>query len=137
MNLAAVVRDRTDGNTEENRQEAIALFRSALKIAQRKYGDEHPLVATIMNNLGLTYKCANDLPNALSLYQSALGIRSRNLPPRHPDLIITLNNLAECLRAMGQEEKAQAIQQKMMQIMEADENDAAQEAEKTTEGKQA
>ena len=118
MNLASVLRDRH--GSEDEKMKAIQLFQAALKIVQRKYGQEHPLVGTIYNNMGLTHKMWGDYTKALPLYQQSLDIRSRNLPPQHPDLIITLNNLAECLRSMGKEDAAQAVQQKMMQIMEVD-----------------
>ncbi|MDR3417366.1 MAG: tetratricopeptide repeat protein, partial [Nevskia sp.] len=118
LNLAGVLRE-IGGAPEVD--EAIRLFQSALRIVLRKYGEEHPLVATILNNLALTYKSTGDFASALPLYHRAVGIRSRNLPPAHPDTIVALNNLAECLRAMGEGDKAKAIQQKMIDMVDASE----------------
>jgi hypothetical protein len=87
----------------------------------RKYGEEHPLVATILNNLAFAHKSSRNYPLALPLYQRSLGIRSRNLPPRHPDVVVAMNNLAECLRAMGEGEKADVVQRKMIEMVEAEE----------------
>jgi tetratricopeptide (TPR) repeat protein len=122
--------------------EAIALQEEALLLSRRRFGEEHPATATALNNLALTHKNAARFESALTFCQQALAIRSRNLPPTHPDLIVSLNNLAELLRAMGQMDKAAIVQQKIIDIIEAQElenNPKAQQeaAEKQVEEEKA
>lgn len=120
LHLAGVLLARQDGAARDV-ERAIALLEGATKRLLRKFGEEHPQVATAINNLALAFKLSGDRDRALVLYERALGIRSRNLPPMHPDLLVSMHNLAELLHQMGREEEAQGVQQKILAMMQADE----------------
>jgi tetratricopeptide (TPR) repeat protein len=117
---------------------AIELQEEALLICRRRFGEEHPSTATALNNLSLTHKRAGQLDIALTHCQRALNIRARNLPPAHPDILVSLNNIAELLRSMGQEDKAISVQQKIIDIIESQEQERKQheQQQQTGEGTQ-
>jgi len=88
--------------------EAESLFREALAMRVRIYGDDHPETATILNNLGWLMYVAGRLDEAEPLLQRALRTRRRHLPHPHSDTATTLNNLA--VLKYGQGDLAQAHQ---------------------------
>jgi hypothetical protein len=53
-----------------------------------------PLVATIMNNLGLAYKSVGALQDAEQYYLSAIDVRSKVLGDDHPETIVSKHNLS-------------------------------------------
>ena len=69
--------------------EAEPLFRRALAIDERRYGPDHPNVATDLNNLAQLLQATNRLAEAEPLIRRALAIDERSLRPgpprrRHP-----------------------------------------------------
>jgi tetratricopeptide (TPR) repeat protein len=61
-------------------------------------GEEHPDVATSLNNLAALYCSQGRYSEAELLYQQALEIRERRLGVNHPKTVIVRENLAN-LRA--------------------------------------
>lgn len=74
-------------------EEAEALFRQALEFRRHLYGEEHPLVATSLNDLGAAFSNRGKLEEGEDLLRQALDIRRRLLGENHPDLAETLSNL--------------------------------------------
>jgi tetratricopeptide (TPR) repeat protein len=102
-------------------QEGLEMLRHALKTAKEQFSSEDVLVATIENNLGLTYKELKDYESARECYLNAALIRNKILGESHPESIICLHNLAECYHAMGREKEAVAIQEKILSFVEVEE----------------
>ncbi len=61
---------------------------------KRVLGDEHPYVATSLNNLAGLYDNQGRYSEAEPLLQEALAMRKRVLGDEHPDVATSLNNLA-------------------------------------------
>ena len=80
-------------NTLGNSQEALERAQQALKIAIQKYGEEHPDVATCLNNLGSAWKALGDAKKAITYYERALAIDEKIYGKDHPTVAICLNNL--------------------------------------------
>ena len=59
-----------------------------------RHGEEHPDVATSLNNLASLYKSQGHYSEAEPLYTQALALRRRILGEEHPDVANSLNNLA-------------------------------------------
>ena len=76
--------------------EAEPLYQEALAMRKRLLGDEHPDVATSLNNLALLYNNQGRYGEAEPLYQEALAMWKRLLGDGHPDVASSLNNLG-CL----------------------------------------
>ncbi|NET69787.1 MAG: CHAT domain-containing protein [Sphaerospermopsis sp. SIO1G2] len=66
----------------------------ALQMRKRLLGDEHPQVATSMNNLALLYSSQGRYAEAEPLYRQALEMTKRLLGDEHPDVATSMNNLA-------------------------------------------
>jgi tetratricopeptide (TPR) repeat protein len=73
--------------------EAEPLYRRALAIDEKRFGPEHPDVATGLNNLGLLLSDTNRLAEAEPLYRRALAIKEKSFGLEHPDVATGLNNL--------------------------------------------
>ena len=74
-------------------EQALALAKQALALAQKTFGGDHPEVATACHNLGSIYEGMGDIQAALSLVEQALAIRQRSLPLNHPDVAQSMNVL--------------------------------------------
>jgi tetratricopeptide (TPR) repeat protein len=60
---------------------------------KRLLGDEHPSVATSLNNLAFLYRSQGRYNEAEALYIEALAMRKRLLGENHPNTITTRQNL--------------------------------------------
>jgi tetratricopeptide (TPR) repeat protein len=80
---------------------AESLFRSALAIAVRTLGEDHPDTAGSLNNLAGLLESKGDLAGAEPLYRRALAIAEKVLGPNHPNTATSLDNLAGLLESKG------------------------------------
>ena len=69
-------------------------------------GEEHPDVATSLNNLARLYSDQGRYDEALPLYEDALDLRKRVLGNEHPDVASSLNNLAGLYSDQGRYDEA-------------------------------
>ncbi|NCR58490.1 MAG: tetratricopeptide repeat protein [Microcystis aeruginosa LL13-06] len=81
--------------------EAEPLYLEALDLYKRLLGDNHPLVATSLNNLAGLYDSQGRYPEAEPLYLQALAIAEQALGENHPNTIIFRENYNICLRRGG------------------------------------
>ena len=72
-------------------EEAESLYLQSLVRSRRLLGEEHPDVATSLNNLGALYLAAERYGEAESFFLEALAIRKAVLPPTHPYIASTQN----------------------------------------------
>lgn len=93
----AAVLCKRQGDTEQ----AIAVLKRSLAVAERTVGPDHLLVARAWEQLGLFYTETGDYQQALSSFQRCLGIRKNTLVPTSPDLAVSLDNVAFCLTELG------------------------------------
>jgi tetratricopeptide (TPR) repeat protein len=64
-----------------------------LAVYEEVFGDQHPWVATAVNNLGSVQKAQGDLERARASYERALRIFERFLPAGHPNIETVKGNL--------------------------------------------
>ena len=76
---------------------ALQCYREAERIARAVFGNDHPKVATCVNNVGCVLLDRGDVEGAIGLAKEAFDIRIRRLGPRALD---TLQS-ARTLRAVG------------------------------------
>ena len=98
--------------------EATPLYEESLRIRKRVYGNEHPAVATALNNLAglltaqvrakghtllsqvaLNCSLQGKYDEAKLMHEESLRIRRKALGNEHPDVAQSLNNLAVLLKA--------------------------------------
>ncbi|MBS0578353.1 MAG: tetratricopeptide repeat protein [Proteobacteria bacterium] len=75
-------------------EESEKLYREALAMKRRVFGEKHPEVAMGLNNLAAALQDEGDLEHAESTYREALLMQRALLGQVHPDVALTLNNLA-------------------------------------------
>ena len=79
------------------------------EVTRRRLGDNHPDVATSLNNLAALYNSQGRYKEAEPLYLEALDLRKRLLGDNHPDVGQSLNNLAVLYRSQGRYKEAEPL----------------------------
>src|ERR1700730_8859249 len=74
---------------------------AAKEIYEETFGDAHPLVATLLNNLGALYLNTNRSALGKSLFEAARDIRIRAVGHEHPDVAGAISNLANYYLLVG------------------------------------
>jgi tetratricopeptide (TPR) repeat protein len=92
LNVAG--RQSCDSQDQQRYAEAERLYRRALAIEERTFGENHPDVATLTNNLGNLYLYQKKYAHAEPLLLRAFSIREKLLGPDHPAVANVLHNLA-------------------------------------------
>ena len=80
-----------------------------LSTAQNRLGDNHPSVATSLNNLAKLYDSQGKYEQAEPLLLQALELYKRLLGDNHPDVATSLNNLAGLYQSQGKYEQAEPL----------------------------
>ncbi len=88
---------------------AEPLLRSALEIAERDLGPEHPDTAGSLNNLASLLESKEDYASAELLYRRALAIAEKTLGQDDARTAMALENLAGLLAAKGDYGEAEAL----------------------------
>jgi tetratricopeptide (TPR) repeat protein/endonuclease/exonuclease/phosphatase family metal-dependent hydrolase len=81
-------------------------YRPALEIWQKTLGFEHPIVATILDNMGCTYGDLGRDQEALEYYLKALKLRKKVYGEKHLDVTNSLNNIGSTYEDLGYHQKA-------------------------------
>ncbi|MBE9571895.1 MAG: tetratricopeptide repeat protein, partial [Proteobacteria bacterium] len=96
---------------------AEPLIRRALTIDEQSYGENHPNVATDLNNLAQLLQATNRLAEAEPLIRRALTIDKQSYGENHPTVAIRLNNLATLLYATNRLAEAEPLSRRMVEIL--------------------
>ncbi|NEO55845.1 MAG: tetratricopeptide repeat protein [Okeania sp. SIO3B5] len=96
--------------------EAIPFAEKALAIRKNVLGDDHPNVATSMNNLALLYYLQGKYTEAEPLFQQSLAIWKEKLGDNHLDVAKSLNNLALLYESQGRYTEAEPLYQQSLAI---------------------
>ncbi|ERT03715.1 TPR repeat family protein, partial [Lyngbya aestuarii BL J] len=81
-------------------------------------GENHPDVATSLNNLANLYKSQGRYDEAEPLHQRSLAIWEKTLGENHPDVALSLNGLALLYRDQGRYDEAEPLHQRSLAIWE-------------------
>ncbi len=91
-------------------------YEQCLLVTSQRLGEEHPDVASSLNNLALFYQKQGRYDQAELLYQQALEIYKRSLGQEHPNVASNLNNLALFYQEQGQYAKAEPLYQQALEM---------------------
>jgi tetratricopeptide (TPR) repeat protein/CHAT domain-containing protein len=94
---------------EGNRSEAERYYRTALDLARRVLGSEHPSVAVYMRDLAASRASAGYLEEAQDLQERALAINRKIFGDRHVEVAFQLNDLANTRVARGDYAEARKL----------------------------
>ncbi|MEG3440083.1 tetratricopeptide repeat protein, partial [Pannus brasiliensis CCIBt3594] len=108
--LASIYEARNQFDTVEK------WYRKSLDVAKQRFGEEHPAVATSLNNLAYLYRETGRYGEAEPLYRQALEMRKRLLGEEHPDVATSLNNLAYLYRETGRYGEADPLLRQALEM---------------------
>ena len=91
-------------------------FGECVLVAQARLGNDHPDVATSLNNLAGFYYSQGRYSEAQPLYVQALELKKRLLGDNHPDVAASLNNLAAVYDAQGCESEAEPLYMQALEL---------------------
>jgi tetratricopeptide (TPR) repeat protein len=98
--------------------EAEALIRRVIEIDEKRLGENHPDLASAVNNLGQLLQYINRLSEAEPLMRRALAIDEQSFGPNHPNVGRDLNNLATLLQTTNRLSEAEALMRRGLAIDE-------------------
>jgi tetratricopeptide (TPR) repeat protein len=105
-------------NTKALHAEAEPLMRRTLAIDEKRFGPDHPHVATRLNNLAQLLLATNRLVEAEPLMRRALAIGEQSFGPDHPSVAIRLNNLAQLLQKTNRSAEAEPLMRRALAMGE-------------------
>ncbi|WP_169614189.1 FxSxx-COOH system tetratricopeptide repeat protein [Nodosilinea sp. P-1105] len=94
--------------------DAELFYQQALTMYKRLLGNEHPYVATSLNNLAGLYDNQGRYTKAEPLYQQALAMTKRLLGDEHSYVATSLNNLAGLYKNQGRYTEAEPLYQQAL-----------------------
>ncbi|WP_293071758.1 MULTISPECIES: tetratricopeptide repeat protein [unclassified Moorena] len=89
--------------------QALLWLEQGLELTRDRLGEEHPDVATSLNNLAVLYYRQGRYCKAEPLYVQALEMKKKLLGTEHPSVAISLNNLALVYNYQGRYCKAEPL----------------------------
>ena len=89
--------------------EALPWREQCLSSTKARLGENHPHVATSLNNLAFLYYSQGRYTEAEPLLEQALELRQRLLGENHPTVAISLNNLALLYHSQGRYTEAEIL----------------------------
>jgi tetratricopeptide (TPR) repeat protein len=92
--------------------------KQCLEQSKRLLGQEHPHVATSLNNLAMLYDSQGRFAEAEPLYVQALELRKRLLGQEHPHVATSLNNLAGLYDSQGRFAEAEPLYVQALELSE-------------------
>ncbi len=91
-------------------------YTDCLAVVRERLGDDHPDVATSLNNLAALYESQGRYSEAEPLYRKALAQRQRLLGDDHLDVATSMNNLASLYRSQGRYSEAEPLYRKALTL---------------------
>ncbi|NEP62967.1 MAG: tetratricopeptide repeat protein [Symploca sp. SIO2G7] len=88
---------------------AVKWYEKCCSEAKTHLGNEHPHVATSINNLAVLYSSQGRYEEAESLYLQAFALRNKLLGNKHVDVADSINNLAVLYKLQGRYEEAESL----------------------------
>ena len=92
-------------------------YAACLNATRQRFGNEHPDVASSLNNLAGLYRAQGRYEQAEPLYVESLELRKRLLGEEHPDVASSLNNLAGLCESQGRYEQAEPLYVESLELM--------------------
>ncbi len=112
---------RQSGRALEAQQkydEAEQLFREALAISERVYGDQHRETATCLDNLATCLRKQGRYVDAVTFCSRSLEVREAILGKKHAHTATSYSNLGFLYRTLGRYEEAQTLLAQSLAIRE-------------------
>ncbi|HOT10848.1 MAG TPA: tetratricopeptide repeat protein, partial [Polyangiaceae bacterium] len=99
-------------------EDSEPLYVRALKLYVRNFGNDHPILVSVLTNMAFRLTMLDDLAGARGLFERALDIMLRYVDAHHLALVEPLNNLGEVVRRQGDAELAAELLLRAVGILE-------------------
>lgn len=103
-------------NREGDHENAIKLFKKAIRKTEESFGRNHSQVAVLQSNLASIYQETNNPDACLALLEKALASAKINYPNNHPKIAIRESNLAIIYLELGDYKRACELFNKALNI---------------------
>ena len=103
-------------NQQGRYREAEPYYQQSLEMRRKLLGNEHPDVATSLNNLAGLYDSQGKYEEAEPYYQQSLAMMRKLLGNEHPHVATSLNNLAGLYKSQGKYEEAEPYYQQSLEM---------------------
>ncbi|AFZ02242.1 tetratricopeptide repeat protein [Calothrix sp. PCC 6303] len=97
---------------------AAPWYEGCVSAVKSRLGENHPDVASSLNNLAALYKSQGRYEQAEPMYLQALELYKQLLGENHPDVATSLNNLATLYYSQGRYEAAEPLYIQALKIAE-------------------
>lgn len=98
--------------------QAVSWVEQCCVVAEARLGNNHPDVATALNNLGGFYRIQGRYNEAEPLHKRALSIQEQQLDSNDPNTAVGLSNLAIVYQAQGRYTEAEPLLLRSLAILE-------------------
>ncbi|CAD7699999.1 unnamed protein product [Ostreobium quekettii] len=105
-------------HSEGQNKLAEGCLRMVLESAKKQLVENHPDIATSLNNLASVLRAQGNYEEAEALYREGLEMRKELFDDAHPDVAASLNHLALVLRNQGKYEEAVELHREGLEIRE-------------------
>lgn len=122
-NLGAILRQRGA------LREAQALCEEAVRLGAVSFGEQHPVYATLVNDLGLVELALKRYRDAEARFRKALAIDQSIFAPNDKRIAINLINLSRALARMGRRVEARVLLAQAEQITRAHKGSPSERSE--------
>ncbi len=108
--LGAVYQKFRELHAQHRYADALPVAQTAVSLAEREYGPDHPNTATFVSNLATVYQGLGRDSEAESLIKRALAIYQKSPRSQGRHMVNVLGNYAVLLRKMGRDAEAAKIE---------------------------
>ena len=99
--------------------ERLKYNEKALSIVSTNFPEDHDLLASYYNNVGLAHGDLGNYLKQLEYCEKALNLRTAILPANHPDLVTFYSNVGTAYGKLGNYQKALEYSEKALAIQES------------------
>ncbi|WP_341792550.1 tetratricopeptide repeat protein [Rickettsia endosymbiont of Gonocerus acuteangulatus] len=89
-----------------NFKKSLEYKQEALKIFQELHQGNNPLIASLLNNVGMSYEQSGNISKGLKYLKKALKMKQALYQDNHSDIAESLNNVGGSYERSGQYSKA-------------------------------
>jgi len=105
--LGRLHREVRDAFANGDFETAMTSARDAESTAREMYGEEHPVLASCMNNIGLLQKTQGFYDDAVKTFEEAARVYYHSVGPESRSTATTFHNLALCYKAVADRETSE------------------------------
>ena len=101
---------------ENDSVKALEFLQKILKLQIQAYGENHPILATTYDAIGLVYNSSGKYDKALVSHQKALQIKHTALGDKHPDVATSYNYIGNAYNGLRDYESALKYHKMVLEI---------------------